>query len=435
MPRSRNAGVERRGSGNPYLVSTPDLVEHFFRHEYGRLVATLTRNVGVRYIEDVEDAVQSALMTAFERWTTAGLPDNPPAWLHRVAQNNLLGTLRRGTFERRIVQQSGLEQALLGTANEEATLQSGSTDADLLRMLFLCCDESIPVESQVVFALKTLCGFDVREIAQRLFAQEANIYKRLSRSRNRLRELSPSPADFMLTLHESKLPAIHKTLYLLFTEGYLSSQVETSIRRELCDEAIRLGSLLAEHPVGRRPETYALMALMHLHSARMNSRQDGTGALLLLEEQDRSLWDQCGIRLGLEWLAKSAQGDCFSRYHAEAGIAAEHCLAPSFQETRWEVVVECYAMLEQSAPSPIHKLNRAVAVAELQGPVAGLAVLDGFEPPTWLAGSYLWAAVLADLHRRCGNSDLANRFRKSACDAAPTTAIKELLNRRFQIHV
>ena len=131
-------------------------------------------------------------------------------------------------------------------------------------------------------------------------------------------------------------------------------------------------------------------------------------------------------------MAKSAQGDRFSRYHAEAGVAAEHCLAPSFQETRWDRVVECYSLLERIAPSAIHQLNRAVAVAEWQGPVAGLAVLKGFEPPTWLAGSYLWAAVLADLHRRCGTTQTAKRYREVALESAPTPAVKELLRRRLQ---
>jgi predicted RNA polymerase sigma factor len=153
--------------------------------------------------------------------------------------------------------------------------------------------------------------------------------------------------------------------------------------------------------------------------------------LLLLEEQDRGLWDRERIQVGLEWLAKSAQGDSFSRYHAEAGIAAEHCLAPSFEDTRWASVVECYSLLERVAPSLIHKLNRAVAVAEWQGPGAGLAVLEGFEPPSWLAGSYLWAAVLADLHRRCGNTDNADRYRHEALKSAPTSAVKTLLQRRL----
>ena len=151
----------------------------------------------------------------------------------------------------------------------------------------------------------------------------------------------------------------------------------------------------------------------------------------MLEEQDRELWDQQEIQLGLEWLAKSAQGDCFSRYHAEAGIAAEHCLAPSLEETRWAKVVEYYSLLERVAPSALHRLNRAVAVAEWQGPGAGLAVLEGFEPPTWLVDSYLWAAVLADLHRRCGNKETAERYRDVAVKSAPTVAVKELLQRRL----
>lgn len=140
---------------------------------------------------------------------------------------------------------------------------------------------------------------------------------------------------------------------------------------------------------------------MHFHTVRVDGRQDSSGGLLLLEEQDRVLWDQARIHVGMKCLAKSAEGDRFSRYHAEAGIAAEHCLAPSFQATRWEKVAETYALLEEAAPSAIHKLNRSVAVAEWKGPAEGLALLKDFEPPTWLAGSYVWAAVLADLHRRC----------------------------------
>lgn len=288
------------------------------------------------------------------------------------------------------------------------------------------------MESQLVFALKTLCGFSIREIALRLFTTEANVYKRLGRARNRLRKDPPRIAELTDEQHSARLQAVNKILYVLFTEGYLSSHAEMAIRRELCDEAIRLAAILAEHPVSQVPETYALLALMHLHVARMSARQDDSGGLLLLEEQDRTLWDRQRIQVGLEWLAKSAQGDGFSRYHAEAGIAAEHCLAPSFQETRWERVVECYALLERVAASPIHKLNSAVAVAEWQGPAAGLAVLKSFEPPTWLASSYLWAAVLADLHRRCGNVDTAKHYQDEALEAAPTPAQRELLQRRLE---
>jgi RNA polymerase sigma factor (sigma-70 family) len=386
----------------------------------------------VQYIEDVEDAVQSALMTALEAWTISGLPDNPPAWLFRVAHNNLMGELRGRTGRRRILEQNVKEN--IGTQeNIPEIFLAGQVQDDLLRMLFVCCDEAIPVESQLVLALRTLCGFGIREIALQLFTSEANVYKRLGRARSRLRELPLRPEELTGEQYSSRLPAVHKILYLVFTEGYLSSHAEMSIRRELCDEAIRLATILAEHPAGQAPETFALLALMHLHAARMTARQDSSGGLLLLEEQDRELWNQQGIQIGLEWLARSSQGDRFSRYHAEAGIAAEHCLAPSFQETRWDKVVECYALLERIAPSAIHRLNWAVAVAEWKGPAEGLAVLKGCEPPTWLAGSYMWSAVLADLHRRCGNALTAKRYRDVACELAPTPAVRELLQRRLQI--
>ncbi len=392
----------------------------------------LSRRVGVEHLEAVEDAVQFALMKGLETWTAAGLPDNPSAWLYRVAHNHLMGELRQQGGRRRILEEHAGE-ALVTQEDEPECVMSGDVQDDLLRMLFACCDDAIPIESQLVFALKTLCGFSIPEIALRLFTSEANVYKRFSRARNRLREHPMPFGKLSGEEYVGRLSAVNKILYVLFTEGYLSSHAELAIRRELCDEAIRLAALLAEHPVGKVPETCALLALMHLHVARMTARQDGAGGLLLLEEQDRALWDQCRIQVGMEWLAKSADGDGFSRYHAEAGIAAEHCLASSFQETRWERVVDCYVLLEQMAPSPIHQLNRAVAVAEWQGPAAGLAVLKDFDVPTWLMSSYLYPAVLADLHRRCGNIEDAMRYREEAIKSAPSEPVKALLTRRLDL--
>ena len=198
-------------------------------------------------------------------------------------------------------------------------------------MLFVCCDDAIPRESRLVLALKTLCGFSTAEIALRLFTSEANVHKRLARARDRLREAPPDLQTPPLETLRSRLPSVHAVLYLLFNEGYLSAHAEQAIRRELCDEAIRLATLLAEHPVGAVPETFALLALMHLHAARLGARLDGMGGLLLLEEQDRSLWDRERMQLGAEWLERAASGEVFSRFHAEAGIAAEHCFAPSFE--------------------------------------------------------------------------------------------------------
>lgn len=411
-------------------MTTLALNEPFFRHEYGRLVAMLSRRAGMHNLEVVEDAVQSALLAAVATWPRGSVPDNPSAWLFRVAYNHVVGELRRRGRSDRLAARCGDGSEAIETA--PAAALAGDVRDDILRMLFVCCDDALPVESQLAIALTTLCGFGVREVAERLFTTEANVYKRLGRARSRLRTLPFEPDELSPQQLASRLPAVRSILYVLFTEGYLSSHVDGPIRTELCEEAKRLAYVLAEHPVSATPETFALVALMHLHGARMTARQDGSGGLLLLEEQDRTPWDRREIQLGLSWLAKSADGDVFSRYHAEAGIAAEHCLAASFAETRWDRIVDCYELLERLSPSPIHTLNRAIAVAEWQGPARGLAVLDGLEPPSWLAGSYLWAAVLADLHRRCGHSELARGYRETAIESAPGPAVKDALQRRLR---
>ncbi|MCR9199313.1 MAG: sigma-70 family RNA polymerase sigma factor [Planctomycetaceae bacterium] len=403
---------------------------HFFRHEYGRLVALLSCRMGLEHLEDVEDAVQSALMSALEHWTVSGVPDNPSAWLFRTARNRVLDSFRQqGRHERHL---RSLAEISAHNKADRQTLLPEDAEEGLLRMLFACCDEQIPAPSQLVFALKTLCGFDVREIAIRLFTTQDNVYKRLNRARSRLRQLSQPLADLTADETTARRPAVTKILYLLFTEGYLSSHTEFPLRRELCDEAIRLTRLLASHSAGQSPQTFALLALMLLHRARMSAREDGSEGLLLLEEQDRTQWNRADIEEGLAWLERSASGDTFSRYHAEAGIAAEHCIAATFEQTRWDRVIECYELLEHSNASPLHRLNRAVAVAEWQDPAHGLALLEGMEPPAWLAGSYQWAAVLADLHGRCGHNTEARRYRETALRLAPSPHVRQLLQRRLQ---
>lgn len=413
-------------------MTTPERIEHIFRYEYGKLVATLLRRVGAQHLEIVEDSIQSALMAGVESWSIKGLPDNPSAWLYKVASNKLMDELR---------QRAGHDRLLLQHANEfigvlaipPEHFSSKELQDDMLRMLFVCCNSVVPIESQLVFALKSLCGFSIREIAQRLFISEGNAYKRFSRSRTYLKKYPLESWDLNHAEYSSRLPSVNKVLYLIFTEGYLSVNHEMSIREELCEEAIRLATILVNHKAGQMPETFALLALMYLHMARMTARQDSSGGLILLEQQDRTLWDKQKIQTGLEWLEKSSYGDNLSRYHAEAGIAAEHCLAPSFHETRWDKIAENYLLLEKVAPSAIHRLNRAVAVAEWRGPAAGLDVLQGFEPPSWLTGSYQWSAVLADLHQRCGNVHMAKSYRDDAVNSAPTPAIKQLLLRRLNM--
>lgn len=409
---------------------TPALAEHYFRHEFGRLVAVLSRRFGVHRIELCEDAVQTALLRAMQSWSQQGLPTDQGAWLYRVALNEVLGALRR---EKRIdASADDADQIAAEAGTEDVVYLEQEVRDDQLRMLFICAHPEIPRESQIVFALKILCGFSAEEIAFRLFQNPEAIYKRLQRARAALRGRVHDLEQPGLEELASRLPAVLEILYLLFTEGYSSAQPDQMIRHELCEEAIRLGRLLDEHRVGAVPETAALLALMYFDAARFESRVDGTGGLLLLEEQNRSLWDRELIQIGISYLHRAARGENFTRFHIEAAIAAEHCLAPTFQDTRWSEIARLYEMLERVVPSPINTLNRAIAIAEWQGPEAGLALVEALKPPIWLLGYYLWDATLGELYRRRGDQDRATAHLTRALSAAPTHAEKELIRRRLE---
>jgi RNA polymerase sigma factor (sigma-70 family) len=395
-------------------MTAPELPEHWFRRELGRLVSVLSHRFGAHRMELCEDAAQTALLQATQSWSSS-LPDNPGAWLYRVAHNYVLDELRRETREQRYF------------AEVHADYAQQEVNDDVLRLLFVCADPAIPPESQLVLALKTLCGFSTQEIALRLFQSEDAVHKRLQRARARLREHAE-----VQSIDPERVPGVLHMLYLLFNEGYSSAQPDRVIRRELCDEALRLALMLREDPAGALPETDALVALMCFHAARFDARVDGWGGLLLLEEQDRSLWDRELIQRGLDHLVRSARGERVSRYHAEAGIAAEHCLAPSYAETNWGEIVRLYEVLERVAPSPLNVLNGAIALAEWKGPDAGLAALEAFEAPSWVLGYYLWDATLGELHRRCGDRDRALAHTKRALAAAPTHPEKSLLERRVK---
>jgi RNA polymerase sigma factor (sigma-70 family) len=418
-----------------------ELPEHFFRHEFGRLVAVLTRRFGVHRLEICEDAAQEALLRAVSVWRERGLPDDKSAWLLHVAVNRVLDGLRAEKRHGRTHDRGNDRSApaLVDETPDEISVDSanalprfaGEIEDDLLRLLFVCADPVIPLESRLVLALRTLCGFSTGEIALRLFQTEAAVYKRLQRAHAALRE---RPPDVDLSGGEAisgRLSEVLQIIYLLFNEGYASAQPDTLIRRELCEEAVRLGRLLAEHPAGASPHTDALLAVMYLHAARFDARTDGAGGLLLLEEQDRTLWDRELIDLGLAYLHRAARGEVFSRYHVEAAIAVEHCLAPSFAATRWDEIVRLYVALDRVAPSPLNTLNRGIAIAEWQGPAAGLAVLEAIKPPGWLTGYYLWDATLGELYRRAGNADRARGHLERARDLAPTNAERSLIERRL----
>jgi RNA polymerase sigma-70 factor (ECF subfamily) len=422
------------------------LVEHFFRHESGRLCAVLTRSLGVRRLDLVEDVVQAALMQALETWSRRGVPEDPAGWLYRTARNLAIDALRRERVHARALPHVAQDEEAAGSGDPRrarAALGAGlptqppeahfgdEIGDEPLRLLFVCCHEDVPDESRVALALKTLCGFSTAEIARALLTTDANIQKRIERARDRLRELDvdfDTPAAAQLG---ARLEAVLAVIYLLFSQGCHVTHGDMPIRRDLCDEARRLARMLATHPAGDVPAVHALLALMCFHGARFDARVDPNGAIVLLAEQDRSAWNWNDVHEGMTWLAKSAGGDNLTRYHVEAGIAWEHCRAPTFADTDWRRIAELYDTLDRIAPSPLHTLNRAVAEAYLHGPQAGLDRLVALPPESVPARYPGWHAVIGELHFRLGQYSDAERAWREALRLTTARADRDFLHRRL----
>jgi RNA polymerase sigma-70 factor (ECF subfamily) len=280
--------------------------------------------------------------------------------------------------------------------------------------MFACCHPRLVRENQLALTLKALCGFGDSEIAHALLVSEAAIKKRLQRATRNLIDqqvaLDPPPADELAR----RLDSVHQVLYLLFNEGYSSSQGESAIRAELCEEAARLCHLLCSHPRFAQPATRALMALMLFHGARLDARVDQRGHLLLMEEQERERWDWGLIRRAREFLDQAAEGNTISPFHLEAAIACLHCTAASYRETDWRAILRLYEALLAMHPSPVYLLNRAVVIAEIEGPHAGLRALDELGQDPAMHHYHLLDATLGELYRRAGDLARARRHLEAA---------------------
>ncbi|MEO7415150.1 MAG: sigma-70 family RNA polymerase sigma factor [Opitutaceae bacterium] len=414
------------------------LVEHFFRHETGRLHGALIRMMGVHNLTLAEDVAQEAMLRALHRWSMGGVPANPSAWITRVAMNLGRDALRHqrmsGAKESAII--THLEQ----TAPTPAVAVEGVQEIrdDALRLLFVCCHPSIPSDAQVVLALKVLCGFSTGEIARAFLTSEAAIEKQLTRTKQRIQKAN---IGFDIPEGEDLAPRLNgvlAALYLLFNEGYKASAGDRLLREDLCQEAIRLTSLLAAHAAGRAPRSHALLALMLLSAARFPSRVNADGEILRLDDQDRSKWDEAMITQGLVQLAQAAQGDELSEYHLQAGIAALHCTAADYASTDWARILRHYDELERIKPSPIVALNRAVAVANLHGPHDGLRALAAMSQRARLEGHYLLHAVEGELNWRLKNREAAAACFQRALQLAEVGPeqiyLTRMLNRSTEAH-
>jgi RNA polymerase sigma-70 factor (ECF subfamily) len=406
------------------------LVEHFFRHEAGRLVSVLTRLFDWRHFDLVEDMVQATLLDALEAWRVRGVPENPSGWIHRIAKNKILDALRRDQIGQRVLGEWAAARPTGDDGLDELFIDSEIEDSQL-RMMFACCHPHLARENQLALTLKALCGFSNAEVARALLVGEETVKKRLQRATRDLIDheiaLDP-PAAGELAL---RLGGVHQVLYLLFNEGYSSSEGETAIRADLCEEAARLCHLLCSHPRFRTPAGDALMALMLFHAARLESRLDHRGLVLLLEEQDRIRWDQQLIWRAQEFLARSAEGTVISAFHLEAAIASHHCRAKSYAETDWLAILRCYDALLTHQSSPVYLLNRAIVVAQIEGPQAGICALDEAGRDPALRHYHLFDATLGEFYRRTGDLARAREHLEAAREKTTSPFDRELLDRRL----
>ncbi len=409
------------------MSSASELVEHYFRHEYGRLVALLTSRLGVRHWELVEEAVQTALARALTAWPRTGVPAEPSAWLYRTAKNLALDALRRQQVAERFEQEAfeKFDEARLPA--DGRTCFDTEIGDETLRLLYLCCHPAIASESRVALALKTVSGFGVHEIAGGLLTTAANIEKRLTRAKERLREMAAELTELNSADIVPRTDAVLSTIYLIFNEGFSASTGMTPTRNELCQEAIRLTRMLAGHPLCAHPAVCALLALFLLHSARLDSRLDAGGSVVLLADQDRTQWNWALIREAMEWMAQAASGCELSRYHIEAGIAWEHCRAQEFASTDWARILALYKMLLDRFTTPMIQLNAAVACSYAVGTAAGKEQLLAISDADRKRLRPWWDCCMAQLLERSGEFTSAMSHWRDAWALATAAAQRQFI--------
>jgi len=411
-----------------------ELTEHLFRHEWGRMVAAVTRIFGIHNLALAEDVVQEAFCRAIEVWAFRGVPEHPSAWLMRTAKNCALDVLRRERTARTFAPEFGrlLESEwTLAPVIEDAFAPQAIKD-DLLRMMLSCCYPQLAEEAQVALILHILCGFSVDEIASALVSTHAAIEKRISRGKKTLAKSKKlvdvtAPAEF-----SSRLPSVLTGLYLLFNEGYHGANPEFAVRSELCREAMRLTAVLLEHPQCAIPRTYALAALMCFHAARVPARLDASGNLSSLFDQDRAAWDQQLIIEGLSFVDHSAKGSEVSEYHIEAAIASVHATARGMEDTDWVKIVSLYDSLMRIRPSPIVALNRAIAIAQRDGPERGIEEIQAITDRDRLNSYPFYWAALGEFELRAKRYEAVYGHFRSALALARNDAERHFFGQRLQ---
>jgi RNA polymerase sigma-70 factor (ECF subfamily) len=406
------------------------LLEHLFRHQAGRMVAHLARLLGPAHLDLAEETVQETMLRALQLWPYQGVPENPAAWLFRVAHNLAIDGVRRNVLLGE--KADALVAELTRSAQSEPDDPGVEEELrdDELRMIFMCCHPAISRDASVALSLKTVGGFSVQEIGRAFLADDAAIAQRLVRVKREIRDRRLSlemPRGRELV---RRLDSVLETLYFMFNEGYAAHQGEDLIRQDLCMEALRLTRLVAASSI-TAPRVDALVALMAIEAARLPARVDESGDLVLLEAQDRARWDARLLSLGFHHFDLSMTGDEVSEFHVQAAIAATHARATDLQAMDWPAILRLYDQLLEINASPIVRLNRAVAVSRVRGAAAALQIIEPLEEDPKLRNYYLRLAVRGHLLLELGRRDEARTCFEKALECQCSEPERRFLRKKL----
>lgn len=402
------------------------MIDHLFRHQYGKMVSIFTRIFGLHHLEIIEDAIQDTFITSMKSWQKS-IPDNPEAWLMQAAKYRILDLLRKISAEDQRIKkiQSGIDTYVI----HELFLDH-EVDDSILRMIFTACNPKLNAKDQIAFALKTISGFSGKEIAATLLLKEETVKKRLTRAKKAIKK---NQIDFKIPQGErlkERLKSVLEVIYLIFNEGFHSIRKDRVIREDLCGEAIRLSKCLLKKPITATAESHALFALLCFQASRLKSKINDKGELISLRNQDRSLWYQPLIEIGHQSMQKAMDTEVLSAYHYEAAIAAEHLQAKSYDATNWEKIGKWYKRLTELESSPFHHLNLAIVQLEQKNFPAAKASLESIAPKNLEQSVYLYYGTYAEYELVANNSTKAINYIDKAISNIDNEVIKEYLLKR-----
>jgi RNA polymerase sigma factor (sigma-70 family) len=401
------------------------LVDHFFREEYGKVVSFLTAKFGAQHLELAEDSVQETLYKAVKTWSHSSIPKNPSGWMVTVAANKMIDHLRRSN------RLEG-EAAIIHEPSDDKEVNLDSIQDDVVKMIFACCHPSLSVEYQIILILKILGGLSIKEIARALIKKEETIAKSYTRAKKKFQQEKINlelPAQVEIN---NRLKTVLHIIYLLFNEGYKTTSGNELIKKDLCNEAIRLNKILLENEGCNTSYSNALLALMYFHSARFGSRVGTNGRLLTLEFQDRSNWDKSNIAEALKYLRLATKGSFLNGYYIQATISGLHCEAERYEDTKWSEILELYDVLMRLNPSPIVKLNRIVALSKARSAEEALSELRKLESNKSIIEHYLFYAIKGDCLLTIGKLAQGKKTILKAAELANNSLEKAYLLSKIQ---